>query len=186
MHLNKTSESEDAVNVESMVTTTGLVQYEELQSALEPQVEFASATAYTPIESSYVPSEAHVASESATIANNAKPEMPKVSKTKSRSGESPKASIDPKATDSEIHEPKSKRGSGTMMATTEPMATDSAPRTYDQILNLLNEPEIKNMVKALSNTYDMMQMAREAETEKKKALENDGPSTQFSTTKEKK
>ncbi|KAK7259394.1 hypothetical protein RIF29_25001 [Crotalaria pallida] len=133
-------ESATEVDVESASATA----YTPIESALEPQVDIASATAYTPIESSYVPSESHVASESATIANNAKPEMPKVSKTKrgkitrAVTGESSKASIDPKAIDSEIHEPKSK------------------------------------------------QMAREAEAEKKKALENDGPSTQFSTTKEKK
>ncbi|KAK7256740.1 hypothetical protein RIF29_30198 [Crotalaria pallida] len=131
---------------EAHVESASATGYTPIESATEPQVEIASATAYTPIESSYVPSEAHAASESATIANNAKPEMPKVSKTKrgkrtrAVTGESSKASIDPKATDSEIHEPKSKRGSGTMMGTTEPMATDSAPRTYDQILNLLNEP----------------------------------------------
>ncbi|KAK7290818.1 hypothetical protein RIF29_05535 [Crotalaria pallida] len=163
---------------------------------VEGNEEATNATAYTPIESSFVPSEGNgeavdviaytpiessfVPSESATVATNAETEMPKVSKTKRgkrprvASGESSKASIDPKA----------KRVNGPKMDTTEPM--ESAPRTYDQILNLLTEPEIANMVKALSSTYDMMKMAREAKAEKEKALQNEGPSTQFSTTKEKK
>ncbi|KAK7251102.1 hypothetical protein RIF29_34014 [Crotalaria pallida] len=137
-----------------------------VQGAAKGNEEATNATAYTPIESSFVPSEGNgeaadvtaytpiessfVPSESATVATNAKTEMPKVSKTKRgkrprvASGESSKASIDPKE----------KRVNGPKMDTTEPM--ESAPRTYDQILNLLTEPEIANMVKALSSTYDMM------------------------------
>ncbi|KAK7255854.1 hypothetical protein RIF29_29278 [Crotalaria pallida] len=120
--------------------------YTPIESSFVPSEgngEAASATAYTPIESSFVPS------ESATVATNAETEMPKVSKTK------------------RVNEPN--------MATTEPISSESAPRTYDQILNLLTEPEIANM-----------KMTREAKAKKENALQNEGPSTQFSTTKEKK
>ncbi|KAK7274493.1 hypothetical protein RIF29_15585 [Crotalaria pallida] len=159
--------------VEGNGEATNATAYTPIESSFVPSEgngEAADVTAYTPIESSFVPS------ESATVATNAETEnaTKRGKRPRVASGESSKASIDPKA----------KRVNGPKMATTEPM--ESAPRTYDQILNLLTEPEIANMVKALSITYDMMKMAREAEAEKEKALQNEGPSTQFSTTKEKK